>query len=230
MISVAYENGVNYFDTGDAFVNGRCEVMLGNILRKRGWKRNTYMVSTKLFWNNGPSSTTGGSGLSRKMLTEALEASLRRLQLRYVDIVIINKLDGMCPMEEIVRTMSNLIDRGLCFYWGTSRWSPVHIMEAFSVARQFNCPPPTCEQMEYHMFTREKMELYMPELYHKLGVGSIIWSPFSLNNDEGISFISKRSLKTDLKTNIAQGKLTELNTITSKLSCDLSQLATGKKF
>ncbi|XP_015790887.1 voltage-gated potassium channel subunit beta-2 isoform X3 [Tetranychus urticae] len=227
LVSVAYENGCNYFDTGDAFVNGRSEVMLGNILRKRGWKRNTYMVSTKLFWNNGPSATAGGCGLSRKMLTEALEASLRRLQLRYVDIVIINKLDGMCPMEEIVRTMGNLIDRGLTFYWGTSRWSPVHIMEAFSVARQFNCPPPTCEQMEYHMFTREKMELYMPELYHKVGVGSIVWSPFSLNNDEGIAFISKRSLKTDVKTNIAQGKLAELNGIISKLSCDMTQFTTA---
>ncbi|RWS18714.1 aldo-keto reductase family 1-like protein, partial [Leptotrombidium deliense] len=193
LIAVAYENGLNYFDTGDAFVNGRCEVMLGNILKKRGWKRNSYMVCTKLFWNVGPSCAQGCIGLSRKFLVEALEASLKRLQLKYVDIVLINKLDGMCPMEEIVRAMNHVIDKGMAFYWGTCRWSPVHIMEAFSVARQFNCPPPTVEQMEYHMFTREKMELHMPELYHKLGVGVVAWSPYSLNQDDGIQLISRHS-------------------------------------
>ncbi|XP_074604450.1 voltage-gated potassium channel subunit beta-2-like [Brevipalpus obovatus] len=220
LITTAYENGVNYFDTGDAFVNGRCEVLLGSIIKKRGWLRNTFIISTKLFWNTGPSYTGPNSSLSRKMLIESLESSLRRLQLRYVDIVIINKLDNMCPMEEIVRAMAYIIDRGLALYWGTSRWSPTHIMEAFSIARQFNCPPPTCEQMEYHMFNRDKMEIYMPELHHKLGIGSMIWSPFSMNSDDGIGLISRTSLKVEQKFS---SKITELNPIFSKLSCDISQ-------
>lgn len=225
VVTVAYENGVNYFDTGDAFANGRCELILGNTIKKRGWPRNTFIVSTKLFWNTGPSYTGPNSGLSRKMLVESLESSLKRLQLKYVDIVIINKLDNMCPMEEIVRTMAFIIDRGLAFYWGTSRWSPIHIMEAFSIARQFNCPPPTCEQMEYHMFNRDKMELYMPELHHKLGIGSVIWSPLSLNNDDGIALISRSSLKNESKFTT---KANDLNQILSKLGCDLPQFAIGK--
>lgn len=229
LVSVAYDNGINYFDTGDGFVNGRCEVMLGNILKKRGWKRNTYIVATKLFWNSGPSSAQGAPGLSRKFIVEAVEASLKRLQLKYVDIVLINKLDGMCPMEEIVRAMAHIIDKGLACYWGTSRWSPVHIMESFTVARQFNCPPPTCEQMEYHMFTRDKMELYMPEMYHKLGVGVISWSTFSLNNDEGIQLISRRAMNVEDKA-ARTAKQTELNPIITKLSCDPTQFAIGNTF
>lgn len=101
LIAAAFENGVNYFDTGDGFVSGRCETILGNIIKKRGWKRNNFIVSTKLFWSSGPTASPSAPGLSRKFITEALEASLRRLQLKYVDIVFINKLDGMCPMEEV---------------------------------------------------------------------------------------------------------------------------------
>lgn len=226
LISVAYDNGVNYFDTGDGYVNGRCEVMLGNILRKRAWRRSSYVVATKLFWNAGPSAVVGAPALSRKFIIEAVEASLKRLQLRYVDIVLINKLDGMCPMEEIVRAMAHILDKGLACYWGTSRWSPVHIMEAFTVARQFNCPPPTCEQMEYHMFTRDKMELYMPEMYHKLGVGVVSWSPYSLNNDDGIQLISRRAANVEDKA-LRTAKQLELNPITSKLGCDPAQFAIG---
>lgn len=226
LISVAYDNGINYFDTGDGFVNGRCEVMLGNILKKRGWKRNSYVVATKLFWNAGPSASQAAPALSRKFILEALEASLKRLQLKYVDIVLINKLDGMCPMEEIVRTMAHVLDKGLACYWGTSRWSPVHIMEAFTVARQFNCPAPTCEQMEYHMFAREKMELYMPEMYHKLGVGVVSWSPYSLNNDDGIQLISRRAATMEDKA-IRNAKQLELNPIITKMGFDQTQFSIG---
>jgi hypothetical protein len=102
LVTLAYENGVNYFDTGDGYGNGKCELVLGNILKKKNWKRSSYMVSTKLFWYNGPTAHNGG-GLSRKFIIEAVEASLKRLQLKYIDILIINKLDGMCPMEELAR-------------------------------------------------------------------------------------------------------------------------------
>lgn len=102
MVTAAYESGINYFDTGDGFVGGRSESVLGSILRRKAWRRNTYIVSTKLFWTSGPSvSNTSHPSLSRKFMIEALENSLKRLQLKYVDIVIINKLDGMCPMEEV---------------------------------------------------------------------------------------------------------------------------------
>lgn len=101
LVTLAYDNGINYFDTGDGYANGKSELLLGNILKKKNWKRSSYIVSTKLFWYNGPTAHNSG-GLSRKFIIEAVEASLKRLQLKYLDILIINKLDGLCPMEELV--------------------------------------------------------------------------------------------------------------------------------
>lgn len=147
VISMAYDHGVSLFDTGDGFGNGRAEALLGSILRKKNWKRSSFLVSSKLFWTSGPSAFVPAPSLSRKFILEAVTSCLSRLQLSYLDIVLVNKLDGMCPMEEIVRAMQHLLDRGLVHYWGTSRWSPVHIMEAFTVARQFNLTPPTLEQV-----------------------------------------------------------------------------------
>lgn len=117
--------------------------------------------------------------------------------------------------------MSYLINNGIIFYWATSRFSPMHIAEAFSIARHFNCPPPICEQMEYHMFTRDKMELQMLELFHKAGTGCITWSPISLQNDEGINFITRKQNK---DTN---DKIKELMKLCQKLHCDLTQLSLG---
>ncbi|XP_042299954.1 voltage-gated potassium channel subunit beta-3-like, partial [Sceloporus undulatus] len=108
-----------------------------------------------------------------------LKGSLQRLQLDYVDIVFANRMDANSPMEEIVRAMTYVINQGMAMYWGTSRWSAMEIMEAYSVARQFNLIPPVCEQAEYHMFQREKVETQLPELYHKIGVGAITWSPLA---------------------------------------------------
>ena len=226
LITVAYESGINYFDTGDGFSNGKSEVVLGNIIKKKNWKRSSFIVSTKLFWYNGPTAHNGG-GLSRKFIIEAIEGSLKRLQLRYIDIVLINKLDGLCPMEEIVRTMSYLINNGVILYWGTSRWSPMHVAEAFSISRRFNCPPPICEQMEYHMFMREKMELHMPELFHKYGTGCVVWSPLSLNYDDGIQLITRRTALFDEKM-IRNEKHVNLAVIAAKLGCDQTQLSIGK--
>ena len=101
ILTAAYENGINYFDTGDAFACGKAEITLGNLLKKKNWPRSSYVVSTKIFWKNGPTPHSGG-GLSRKFIIEAVEASLRRLQIKYIDILIISKLDPMCPMEEVV--------------------------------------------------------------------------------------------------------------------------------
>ncbi|VEN40512.1 unnamed protein product [Callosobruchus maculatus] len=108
-----------------------------------------------------------------------------RLQLSYIDVVIVHKADPMCPMEEVVRAMHHVICQGWVMYWGTARWSPVEIMEAYTNCRQFNCITPVVEQTEYHMFCREKSELYMPELYNKIGVGLMAWSPISMGFTQG---------------------------------------------
>jgi aryl-alcohol dehydrogenase-like predicted oxidoreductase len=102
----------------------------------------------------------------------------------------------------------------------------MHISEAFSIARQFNCPPPVCEQMEYHMFTRDKMELYMPELFHKIGTGCIVWSPYSLNYDDGIQLITRRTINYEEKL-ARNSKSLELSMIADKLGCDQTQLTIG---
>lgn len=137
-------------------------------------------------------------GLSRKHIIESVKASLSRLQVEYIDLVIIHKADSMCPMEEIVRAMNYVISQGWVMYWGTARWTPVEIMEAYTNCRQFNCITPIVEQAEYHMFCREKAELYLPEMYSKIGVGLMAWGPLSMalgdiqNCDRGI-FFSKGS-------------------------------------
>ncbi|KAG8141054.1 hypothetical protein E2320_003656, partial [Naja naja] len=175
VLTIAYENGVNLFDTAEVYASGKAEKTLGNILKSKGWRAETER------------------GLSRKHIIEGLKGSLQRLQLGYVDIVFANRMDANSPMEEIVRAMTYVINQGMAMYWGTSRWSAMEIMvnselwgrgsemgmEAYSVARQFNLIPPVCEQAEYHMFQREKVESQLPELYHKIGVGAITWSPLA---------------------------------------------------
>ncbi|KAI2653674.1 Voltage-gated potassium channel subunit beta-1 [Labeo rohita] len=172
-MTIAYESGVNLFDTAEVYAAGKAEVILGNIIKKKGWRAETER------------------GLSRKHIIEGLKGSLQRMQLEYVDVVFANRPDSNTPMEEIVRAMTYVINQGMSMYWGTSRWTAMEIMatfvmrnlgliqrvtlqstafqEAYSVARQFNLIPPVCEQAEYHLFQREKVEVQLPELYHKIG-------------------------------------------------------------
>nr|CAD7257319.1 unnamed protein product [Timema shepardi] len=166
VINLAYDSGINLFDLSEAYSGPRAEIELGRILQRQGWKRSSYVVTTKIYWNT----KSEERGLSRKHVIESVRASLARLQLGYVDVVIIHKADAMCPMEEVVRAMNHVINQGWAMYWGTARWTPVEVMEAYTNCRQFNCVTPICEQTEYHMFCREKTELYMPELYNKIGL------------------------------------------------------------
>ncbi|KAM5306298.1 voltage-gated potassium channel subunit beta-3 isoform 3-T3 [Glossophaga mutica] len=200
VLTVAYEHGINLFDTAEVYAAGKlfcsssrlgpdvssskkpshsspkAERTLGNILKSKGWRRSSYVITTKIFWG-GQAETE--RGLSRKHIIEGLRGSLERLQLGYVDIIFANRSDPNSPMEEIVRAMTYVINQGLALYWGTSRWGAAEIMEAYAMARQFNLIPPVCEQAEHHLFQREKMEMQLPELYHKIGVGSVTWSPLA---------------------------------------------------
>uniref|UniRef100_A0A3P9I3C5 Potassium voltage-gated channel subfamily A regulatory beta subunit 2 n=1 Tax=Oryzias latipes TaxID=8090 RepID=A0A3P9I3C5_ORYLA len=200
LMTLAYENGINLFDTAEVYAAGKAEVVLGNIIKKKGWRRSSLVITTKLFWG-GKAETE--RGLSRKHIIEGLKASLERLQLDYVDVVFANRPDPNTPMEETVRAMTHVINQGMAMYWGTSRWSPMEIMEAYSVARQFNQIPPICEQAEYHMFQREKVEVQLPELFHKIGVGAMTWSPLACGIISGkydgrVPPFSRASLKVDM--------------------------------
>uniref|UniRef100_A0A4W3HKM1 Voltage-gated potassium channel subunit beta-1 n=1 Tax=Callorhinchus milii TaxID=7868 RepID=A0A4W3HKM1_CALMI len=221
LMTMAYENGINLFDTAEVYAAG---------------KRSSLVITTKIFWG-GKAETE--RGLSRKHIIEGLKASLERLQLEYVDVVFANRPDPNTPMEETVRAMTHVINQGMAMYWGTSRWSAMEIMEAYSVARQFNLIPPICEQAEYHLFQREKVEVQLPELFHKIGVGAMTWSPLACGiisgkYNAGVPPYSRASLKGYqwLKDKILseegrrqQAKLKELQSIAERLSCTLPQLA-----
>uniref|UniRef100_A0A8C0NS61 Voltage-gated potassium channel subunit beta-1 n=2 Tax=Canis lupus familiaris TaxID=9615 RepID=A0A8C0NS61_CANLF len=236
LMTIAYESGVNLFDTAEVYAAGKAEVILGSIIKKKGWRRSSLVITTKLYWG-GKAETE--RGLSRKHIIEGLKGSLQRLQLEYVDVVFANRPDSNTPMEEIVRAMTHVINQGMAMYWGTSRWSAMEIMEAYSVARQFNMIPPVCEQAEYHLFQREKVEVQLPELYHKIGVGAMTWSPLACGiisgkYGNGVPESSRASLKCYqwLKERIVseegrkqQNKLKDLAPIAERLGCTLPQLA-----
>uniref|UniRef100_A0A3B3I3H0 Potassium voltage-gated channel subfamily A regulatory beta subunit 3 n=1 Tax=Oryzias latipes TaxID=8090 RepID=A0A3B3I3H0_ORYLA len=200
LMTIAYESGVNLFDTAEVYASGRAEITLGNIIKKKGWRRSSFVITTKIYWG-GQAETE--RGLSRKHIIEGLRGSLSRLQLDYVDIVFANRNDVNSPMEEIVRAMTFVINQGMAMYWGTSRWSAMEIMEAYSVARQFNLIPPVCEQAEYHYFQRDKVEVQLPELYHKIGVGAMTWSPLACGlitgkYSDGVPESSRAAMKVSL--------------------------------
>ncbi|XP_030220235.1 voltage-gated potassium channel subunit beta-1 isoform X2 [Gadus morhua] len=236
LMTIAYESGVNLFDTAEVYAGGRAEIILGNIIKKKCWRRSSLVITTKLYWG-GKAETE--RGLNRKHIIEGLRGSLQRMQLDYVDVVFANRPDTNTPMEEIVRAMTHVINQGMSMYWGTSRWSAMEIMEAYSVARQFNLIPPVCEQAEYHFFQREKVETQLPELYHKIGVGVVSWSPLACGiitgkYDNGIPETSRASMKpyqwlrekiTSEDGRKQQAKLKELTHIAEKLGCTLPQLA-----
>ncbi|XP_076019176.1 voltage-gated potassium channel subunit beta-2-like [Genypterus blacodes] len=236
VMTVAYDSGVNLFDTAEVYASGRAELTLGNILKKKGWRRSSYVVTTKVYWG-GQAETE--RGLSRKHIIEGLRGSLSRLQLDYVDIVFANRTDINSPMEEVVRAMTFVIDQGLSLYWGTSRWNAVEIMEAYSIARQFNLVPPVCEQAEYHYFQRDKVELHLPELYHKIGVGAMTWSPLACGlltgkYNDGVPECSRASMKAYgwLKERLCSDegkkqltKIQALHLLAERLNCTPAQLA-----
>uniref|UniRef100_A0A3P9CX34 Voltage-gated potassium channel subunit beta-1 n=2 Tax=Haplochromini TaxID=319058 RepID=A0A3P9CX34_9CICH len=222
LMTIAYESGVNLFDTAEVYSGG---------------KRSSLVITTKLYWGGKTQTSLSKPGLC--LLTLGLKGSLQRMQLEYVDVVFANRTDTNTPMEEIVRAMTHVINQGMAMYWGTSRWSAMEIMEAYSVARQFNLIPPVCEQAEYHFFQREKVETHLPELYHKIGVGVVSWSPLACGiitgkYENGIPESSRASMKPYqwLREKIVseegrkqQAKLKELAHIAEKLGCTLPQLA-----
>ncbi|XP_031767320.1 voltage-gated potassium channel subunit beta-2 isoform X11 [Galleria mellonella] len=180
VVMTALENGINLFDLSEAHC-AKGEAELGRILKKRNVRRTSIIITTKIYW----STKSDERGLSRKHIVESVKASLARLQVEYIDVVLLHKVDPVCPMEELVRAMNFVINQGWVMYWGTARWSPSEIMDAYTNCRQFNCITPIVEQTEYHMFCREKPELYMPELYHKIGVGTMAWSAITTGKGLG---------------------------------------------
>ncbi len=176
MMKSAYDAGVNFFDNAEAYANGTAETMMGNVIRKAGWKRTDLVVSTKIFWGgSGPNDR----GLSYKHIAEGTNAALKRLQMEYVDLIYCHRPDLFTPIEETVWAMNQVIRQGKAFYWGTSEWSAEQIREAYHFARREHLIPPLMEQPQYNMFHRERVEKEYAALYKEMGLGTTIWSPLA---------------------------------------------------
>ena len=235
-MSAARDAGVNFFDNAEAYAGGRAEVIMGNVLKKAGWKRSDLVVSTKIFWGGeGPND----KGLSRKHVLEGTEAALARLRLDYVDLVFCHRPDLHTPIEETVRAMTYLIDQGKAFYWGTSEWSAAQIMEAWAVARREHLIPPTMEQPQYNMFQRERIEVEYSRLYSEIGLGTTIWSPlasglltgkYNQGIPEGtrITLRGYEWLRDRFQSEEVNGhieKIRSLGPVADELGCTMAQLA-----
>ena len=232
-MSAAYDAGVNFFDNAEAYAHGNAEIVMGNVIKKLGWARESIVVSSKVFWGGeGPNER----GLSRKHVYEACHNSMKRLQLDYLDLFYCHRPDPTTPIEETVRAMDDLIHQGKILYWGTSEWSGVDIMRAHAIAREYGLTPPHMEQPQYNMLHRDRVEKEYLPLYREIGLGTTIWSPLasgllSGKYNNGIPSDTRAKLKgyewlqeyVITPQNIE--KVKKLQVIAKELDCTVAQLA-----
>ncbi|GAA6042786.1 hypothetical protein JCM8097_007479 [Rhodosporidiobolus ruineniae] len=178
LIKTALDNGVNFFDNAEIYANGQSEIEMGRVFKELDVDRSQLVVSTKVFFGTGKSDPNQ-KGLSRKHIIEGTKASLKRLQLDYVDIVLAHRPDVATPIEETVRAFNYLIDQGLTYYWGTSEWTAAQIIEAQGIADRLGLVGPVVEQPQYSLLHREKFEVEYKILWDHLRYGSMIWSPLA---------------------------------------------------
>jgi voltage-dependent potassium channel beta subunit len=232
-MAAAFEHGVNFFDNAEGYAEGNAEVVMGNVIKKLGWRREDLVVSTKIFWGGGGPNDTG---LSHKHVIEGLNSALRRFQLDYVDLVFCHRPDPNTPIEETVRAMDIVIRSGKALYWGTSEWSAAQIMRAEGLARQHNLTPPAMEQPQYNMFERERFEKEYDILYREIGYGTTIFSPLasgllSGKYNEGIPADSRANLegydwlRKYVITPERIEKVKQLVPVAQDLNCSMAQMA-----
>ena len=235
LMDVAYDKGVNFFDNAEIYSKGESERVMGEILKKKDWRRDSYIISSKAFFGDGGQLPTQ-KGLNRKHLVEACEAALQRLQLDYLDLYYCHRPDKETPIEETVWTMHNLIQQGKVLYWGTSEWSAQEIMEAHMVAQRYNLIGPTMEQPQYNMLHRDKVEVEYGQIYKTVGLGTTIWSPLASGiltgkyNDgmpeetrlsmDGLEWLKDRNLVEDRLE-----KVRELTDLANELGTTMPKLA-----
>ncbi|MBS0319949.1 MAG: aldo/keto reductase [Proteobacteria bacterium] len=234
-MAAAYDAGVNFFDNAEVYAKGQSEVIMGDVLKKLGWRRASYIVSTKFYWglNDGPNER---NTLNRKYLMQAIDASLKRFQLDYVDLVFCHRPDPDTPLEETVHAMHDMIAAGKALYWGTSEWSAAEIYAAWEIAERHHLHKPVMEQPQYNLFHRERVEKEYARLYADLGIGTTIWSPLASGlltgkYNDGIPKDSRGAIKgyewlAERLTNPVEiAKVKKLAPIAQDLGCSLAQLA-----
>lgn len=177
-MKVAREAGVNFFDNAEAYAGGQSEELMGKALRKLKWRRNSYLVSSKYFWglNDGVNER---NTLNRKYLLDAIDGSLERLGLSFIDIAYCHRPDPETPIEETVRAMNDIIDRGKALYWGVSEWSAAEIRNAYEIADRYGFHKPVTEQPQYNLFHRKRVEVEYEEIFRDFKMGTTTWSPLA---------------------------------------------------
>jgi len=234
-MAAAWDAGVNFFDNAEAYAKGMSETIMGGALKQLGWRRAQVVVSTKFFWglNDGPNEK---NTLNRKYLMQAIDGSLKRLQLDYVDLAFCHRADPNTPIEETVRAMSDMVTQGKVLYWGTSEWTADEIRAAYEIAERHHLHKPVMEQPQYNLFSREKVEKEYARLYADIGLGTTIWSPLasgllSGKYKNGVPADSRAALpgyewiaeRVSDATKLAA--VEKLRPIAGDLGCTISQLA-----
>ncbi|MBK1686551.1 potassium channel beta subunit family protein [Rubrivivax gelatinosus] len=181
MMAAAYDAGVNFFDNAEAYAGGQSELVMGQALRRLGWPRLNYVVTSKYFWglDRQGEAVNRKDTLNRKYLMQAVDASLQRFGLDFIDVIYCHRPDPNTPIEETARAMNDLIVQGKALYWGTSEWSAADIRAAWELAERHGWHKPVVEQPQYHLFHRRRVEQEYARLYEDLGLGLTTWSPLA---------------------------------------------------
>ncbi len=234
-MAAAYDAGVNFFDNAEIYANGKSEEVMGAALKKLGWRRSSYVISTKFYWgiNEGVNEK---NTLNRKRLLEAIDSSLKRFDMEYIDLVFCHRADPTTPIEETVWAMHNIVEQGKAFYWGTSEWPAADIIAAIEIAERHHLHQPVMEQPQYNMLSRERFEKEYARLFKDYGYGSTTWSPLASGlltgkYNDGIPADSRGTLKgyewllPRLTNSEGIIKVKALQTLAQELDCSTAQLA-----
>jgi voltage-dependent potassium channel beta subunit len=238
MLATALDAGVNFFDNAEGYAQGRSEIVMGEAIKALKWPRLSYIVSTKFFWglqSDGPTANRKDT-LNRKYLTQAIDGSLKRMGLDFIDLVYCHRPDPHTQIEETVWAMSDMIGRGKALYWGTSEWSAKDIKTAWDVADKHHLHKPVMEQPQYNLFHRKRVEQEYAALYDDIGLGLTTWSPLASGlltgkYRHGIPKDSRGALEgmgfltAGLTDQVKNAAVAQLESVASDLDCSLSQMA-----
>jgi len=235
-MQAAYDAGCNFFDNAEAYAGGGSEGQMGRVIRELGWKRESYVVSTKFFWGLNGNMRNMRNTLNRKYLAQAIDGSLQRMQLDFIDLVYCHRADPNTPLEETVWAMSDMITQGKALYWGTSEWTADEIRAAWDIADRHHLHKPVVEQPQYNLLSRTKVEHEFARLYDEIGLGTTIWSPLAsglltgkykdgVPEDSrgalpGYEWLAERMTYAE-----SLGKVERLRPIAAELGCSMSHLA-----
>lgn len=239
MLAAAMDGGINFFDNAEVYAGGQSEVVMGEAFKALKWPRLNYIVSTKFFWgldDGAASQVNRRSTLNRKYLSQAIDGSLKRLGLDFVDLVYCHRPDPATPIEETVQAMSDMITHGKALYWGTSEWSAAEIRAAWDIADRHHLHKPVVEQPQYNLFCRKRVEQEYARLYDDIGLGLTTWSPLASGlltgkYKDGIPPGSRGAMDSmgylgkSLKDETKLAGVAKLESVAADLGCSVAQLA-----